>query len=272
MIIVPGILLISVELILRMSEKYKVDNPRLEVLFGHIAGKRAKDLIKTIIILAAVSAFVANVVFLTEFLEYTFCNTGLNMFCLPHDGYYCIIFGVYLFLCFIPSLTQFGNISIISSVITLITVVSLVIESIVTISQDKEINISNTLIASRPSYLLTFSSILIFALESLEIVFPMRDSVRSDPRQLNFRKIYFISFWFTILVYSVFGITLYLRFGDETKTVIFYNYEDDKSVLAYLQIVYTLSLFITNFMSLYPVFNSLYSLGIVKKFCHPSVS
>ena len=76
MIIVPGILLISVELILRMSEKYKVDNPRLEVLFGHIAGKRAKDLIKTIIILAAVSALVANVVFLTEFLEYTFCNTG----------------------------------------------------------------------------------------------------------------------------------------------------------------------------------------------------
>lgn len=120
-IVVPLLLLSAVEKILKLIEKFKIENPRLEVLFGKVAGKTVKKLVMVMILVSVVSAFVANIIFLTESTENLFCGNPNSAFCLDRNISFSIIFFVYFFIGVIPSITKFGFISITGAVITLLT-------------------------------------------------------------------------------------------------------------------------------------------------------
>lgn len=119
---------------------------------------------------------------------------------------------------------------------------------------------------------LTFSSVVIFGLESIQLVYPLKHSIENSTQKLSFRKVYYPSVTFIVIVYSLFGVFLSLRFGNETKEVIFYNYTPDRNFIFILQLFYVICLILTNGMLLFPVYNTTYGLSFVRRICERHVN
>lgn len=108
-------------MILRLSNKYKVDSHRLEILFEKIGGPKIKNILASIITTAAMASFIVNVVFLEEYIDFLFCKIRVLDFCYSRTVYYLIIITLMLVLSIIPDITHFGRVSVINAVVCLLT-------------------------------------------------------------------------------------------------------------------------------------------------------
>ena len=62
----------------------------------------------------------------------------------------------------------------------------------------------------------------------------------------------------------MFGQLLALRFGNKTEEIVLYNYGNKNMLIFIVKILYTLTLFINNCITIFPVYNTLYANKLVK--------
>ena len=94
------------------------------------------------------------------------------------------------------------------------------------------------------------------------MILPIRYTVKNPSL---FRKLFKGTFIFIIWCYASVGIFSYLRFGNETKEVIFFNFKADKTYFFLLSTIYMTSIFVSNPISMFPVFFSIYKSRYLKK-------
>lgn len=113
-----------------------------------------------------------------------------------------------------------------------------------------------------PSNIFTFLGIALYASEGIGLILPIRSTVGNAKL---FRKLFKGTFIFVIWCYASVGIFSYLRFGNDTKEVIFFNFKADKTFFFLLSTIYMTSIFISNPIGMFPVFLSIYKSRYIKK-------
>lgn len=108
------IIVFAIELIIKLDNKYKPRDNRLEKLFGKIGGNGVENFVTFVVILVSVASFIANNVFLIEFLEHLFCDLKIADLCFTKNMYYLFIFLFCVLIAFFPDLERFSLVSIFS--------------------------------------------------------------------------------------------------------------------------------------------------------------
>lgn len=125
--------------------------------------------------------------------------------------------------------------------------------------------------AADTSYSFNMASITLYAIEGIYMVLPLRNSIHLTSPTLSFNQIYYTSFCFTFILYGVFGIANALKFGNQTKELIFYNYTSKDRIIFSCEIAYTVVLFCSNCMNLFPVYTSLYDIPVFSRLIYKHV-
>lgn len=127
-------------------------------------------------------------------------------------------------------------------------------------------DLTNNLPRPDISYGLNFASITFYAIDGIFLVLPMRHSVMTFSPGLSFNKIYYSCFAFVVTLYATFGIVNALKFGNETKEIIFYNYKPSDKFIFAGEVGYTFVLFCSNCINLFPVYTSFYDIPPINNF------
>lgn len=88
------------------------------------------------------------------------------------------------------------------------------------------------------SHLITFVGISAYSVEGINLLFSLRRDYIKHRTKESFRALYYSCYFGVIALYIIFGTFNYLKFGFDTKRIIFFNYGPESSYIFVLQIMY----------------------------------
>jgi len=90
------------------------------------------------------------------------------------------------------------------------------------------------------SNLITFLGISAYSIEGINLLFTLRrDFIKHRPIH-QFKVMYYSCYFGVLALYIFFGIINYLKFGMDTKRIIFFNYGTSNMYIFVLQILYAI--------------------------------
>lgn len=118
-------------------------------------------------------------------------------------------------------------------------VYAFIFKAIVHVSTTHDPKLIDKITATNFSYLLPFIGVAAFSIEGIGLVLPLRKDFIEHNTQKNFKKVYFSVFGVILFTYLLFGTMNYLKFFEETKTIVFYNYTSRNWFIFGLEIFYS---------------------------------
>ena len=97
------------------------------------------------------------------------------------------------------------------------------------------------------------------------MVYPIRSTLINSKYPRKFYPFYRNSSFFVYFVYSIFGILNFVKLGNQTQEIIFYNYMNKYEYLIPLFASYIISLLLSGTYCVFPVFNFAYKLRCIKQ-------
>ena len=145
----------------------------------------------------------------------------------------------------------------------------LIIEALVHISEFTLRTIEVRIERSNAHHILDYLSILIFTLYDLQLIYPIKIHIEETGN--SFRKVFYCAFLSINVLYWLFGQLLALRFGNKTEEIVLYNYGKGDMLIFVVKILYTLTLFINNCITIFPVYNTMYDSRLIKSISEQNV-
>ncbi len=110
------------------------------------------------------------------------------------------------------------------------------------------------------SNFLTFLGIGLYTTEGIGLILPIWASFKDNK---NFPKVFTATYVFIIWCYLTLGILSYTKWYDETKHIIFFNFGKGFAFMFIVEVVYAVTIFFSNPINLFPVYESIYKLKSV---------
>lgn len=194
-------------------------------------------------------------------MEFLFCQ---EKGCVYGEMFFWGSLGCSLLLGLIESIRFFGYIS------TLVQFFIFSCLSLITFYSVQQMRLATSLdllfqtVTFNPGNLLQGISLALFTVEGIFLMFPIRSNMVKSNLKIDFYLLYSATLAFVDSIYISFGLLNYLGLGNRVRDFIFYNYTEKNPILLAMESLYIIFLLLGSNMSLFPVFNVVYSSKIYK--------
>ncbi len=89
-------------------------------------------------------------------------------------------------------------------------------------------------------YFVPFMGVASYSIEGINLLFTLRRDFIKHRSVRGFKVLYYSCYFGVLILYVAFGICNYLKFGDKTLKIIFFNYGPEDKLFYVLQILYAI--------------------------------
>lgn len=252
------IMMFNLDLLFRVAEKYDYKGRFLHRLAEKVLGPSSSSFVWLMVALGQMAVFVSTALFAIEFSQDLLClETTL---CYSYKTIVLVLFLLTVVIALIPNIKLFSFISLASTVIIS---AALLIIIVLAIQGPKAVTLSLSVPQDISFYkILLYFSVVSYTIEGVGLAFPLRASFLEKHTPYEFKKLYYVCSSFVTTIFSVFAVSNFLKFGKDAQPIIFLNYLQNPYVKT-AALAYTLSVFFSNLINLFPIFNDCYSTELI---------
>ena len=248
-----GLMLANIEVLFKTAEMFDYKGRHLHEIAKLVYGKWGEICCISMVSLGQLAVFISGILFTLEYAKNVLCiSAGV---CYEDSTILIVMLVITMIVALIPTIKHFSFISVVSLVLIIITVVSIFYLSLIGSKEEKLV--SKKWLDFDMSWTLVYISVVSYSIEGVGLAFPIRASFLEKRTEGQFKKLYYFTTLLLAVVFVLFGLINFLKFGDKCHSIIFLNYLRNPFLLL-IEISYVVSIFVSIGINLFPLTNIIY--------------
>lgn len=253
---------LTTDCLLEVANDSKFKGSNYETLGKLVWGTKGKNFILILIYVCSISTAIGAILFTTDFLDHVFCSHGVLAFCHSKIRYLFFSLILSIFIALVDSLKPFGYISVISTFFVVLSIFSITVYNFSFIIDNDGLNFYERVTFVDFKGFFSFLGISLYASEGIGLILPIRASFKDNK---NYDKVFYSTYIAILWCYLTLGIFSFLHFFMDTKNIIFFNFGKEYTYILILEIFYAISIFFSNPINLFPIYESVYNSKRIKE-------
>ena len=236
----------------------------LETISGIVYGNKMKKLVLFLITGSQLCAFIGSFILATELFHHSLCGSfSSDIECISRTTVASYMALLNIFMVFVPNLRMFGYISSLSVIFQFFALVAVFFYATKLLLHQEDLPSE---VLSRVAFmdwtaLLQTLSVILYVFQRITFYLPIR---------ANYSKMSRFHRFYVACMNGIFGfiflmtLPIYFNFFQNAQEIVFQNFDSSFHVVEFFKLAYSVVIFLSNPINLFPIYNSVYSIKCVE--------